>query len=144
MSHEIDMRPGDHWMYRGHRIAPSLATADAETARIDGLLDGGSRVVALADEGELTEKAFQEKVVALAKACGWLVYHTFDARRSEPGFPDLILIRGEYMLAVELKTAAGKVTEAQQKWITAFARVGDVDARVWRPNDWPEIESMVR
>ena len=37
----------------------------------------------------LNEKKFQSQVVRIAKVFGWLCYHTYDSRRSEPGFPDL-------------------------------------------------------
>ena len=36
-----------------------------------------------------TEKGFQAAVVELARLRGWLVYHTYDSRRSAKGFPDL-------------------------------------------------------
>ena len=41
----------------------------------------------------MTEKQFMAQVVELAKLKGWLVYHTYDSRRSEPGFPDLCMVR---------------------------------------------------
>ena len=41
----------------------------------------------------LTEAQLQEMVVARSKALGWLVYHTYDSRRSASGFPDLVLAR---------------------------------------------------
>lgn len=49
---------------------------------------------ALADASLTTEAAFQIRVVRLLTDHGYAVYHTHDSRRSEPGFPDLIAIRG--------------------------------------------------
>ncbi|MEW6583441.1 MAG: VRR-NUC domain-containing protein, partial [Actinomycetota bacterium] len=55
----------------------------------------------------LSEAAFQDQVVDLARLRGWLVYHTFDSRHSAAGFPDLILARGDRLVAAELKTQRG-------------------------------------
>ncbi|WP_372699404.1 VRR-NUC domain-containing protein [Arthrobacter sp. JSM 101049] len=84
-----------------------------------------------------SEKEFQEQVVAGAKSLGWLVYHTHDSRRSEPGFPDLVLVqpvRGRVLFR-ELKTQKGRTTQAQDTWIEALTRAGQ-DAAIWRPSDW--------
>jgi hypothetical protein len=88
----------------------------------------------------LDEAAFQARVVAEAKRCGWEgVYHTYDSRRSEEGFPDNVMIRGAVLLVAELKTETGRTTPAQERWLNLFRAVG---ARVflWRPSDWFEIK----
>lgn len=42
----------------------------------------------------MTEKAFQDAVVAHAEASGWFCYHVFDSRKAtKRGFPDLVLVR---------------------------------------------------
>jgi hypothetical protein len=74
----------------------------------------------------MTEKQLQAAIVGAAQRLNWLVYHTHDSRRSQPGFPDLVL---------ELKTMRGKVTTEQQQWLDALTNAGQ-DAAVWRPNDW--------
>lgn len=79
------------------------------------------------------ERELQSKVLSLAKLHGWIAYHTFDSRRSAPGFPDLILLRGERCLALELKRTHEHPTEEQLSWLRAFARVRFVDAAVVRP-----------
>lgn len=81
----------------------------------------------------MTEKELQQAVLDLARSKGWKAYHTFDSRRSEPGFPDAILIRGERLIAVEFKSEKGKLTEAQTDWLEAFRDVWVVDAIVVRP-----------
>ena len=48
-------------------------------------------------------------VVDLARTLGWRVYHTYDSRRSQPGFPDLVLVR-ERILFLELKSETGKLS----------------------------------
>lgn len=86
---------------------------------------------------QMTEKVFQQAVQNLATRSGWLSYHTHDSRRSEPGFPDLVLVHEKRGLILyrELKTQTGKATAAQQRWIRALTAAG-ADAAIWRPLDW--------
>jgi hypothetical protein len=78
----------------------------------------------------------------VARAHGWLVYHTHDSRRSDEGFPDLVLVR-EAVLMYELKTNTGKLTPAQQTWLTLLERTGQVECGVWRPRDLAAIEARL-
>lgn len=41
-----------------------------------------------------SEKQFEAAVVEYSKLNGWLSFHAFDSRRSEPGFPDRVFVRG--------------------------------------------------
>jgi len=82
----------------------------------------------------MTEKDLLEQCRAAAKVLGLLCYHTHDSRRSEPGFPDLVIVGRRGVLMRELKTERGKVTVAQTVWLNALDDVG-VDADVWRPTD---------
>lgn len=86
------------------------------------------------------EKQFQDQVVQLAKHCGWLVYHTYDSRWSEPGFPDLLMMRGERIVVAELKAVTGRVSQDQRKWLAAFKRISYIETFLWRPTDWDEVE----
>ncbi|MGW9825080.1 VRR-NUC domain-containing protein [Brevibacterium pityocampae] len=79
----------------------------------------------------MSEKQFQEHVIALAHRLGWLVYHPFDSRRSAPGFPDLVLVR-ERTLFRELKSATGVLSPPQRTWLAAL-RTSGADADVWKP-----------
>ena len=87
-----------------------------------------------------------DRVIAAAKASGWLVYHTHDARRSAPGFPDLVLCQaGRQVLFVECKTETGRLTPAQIEWLaTLQASDRTVYAEVWRPYDWERILRLLR
>ena len=85
----------------------------------------------------MTEKQFQTQIVMVAKANGWIVYHTYDSRRSEPGFPDLVLVR-DRVLFRELKTNTGRVSVAQKDWGDALTKAG-ADFKVWRPSDLKAI-----
>jgi hypothetical protein len=85
----------------------------------------------------VNEKQFQQTVVTYAKYAGWdLVYHTHDSRRSEAGFPDLVMVRAadKRVIYRELKTETGKLTRAQKAWIDTLQAAG-ADADVWRPRD---------
>lgn len=86
----------------------------------------------------MTEKQFQSHIVQFAKMRGWLVYHTYDSRRSEPGFPDLVLVRGKRVLFRELKTNKGRLTFHQIKWGKQL-RDADSDYDVWRPSMMKDI-----
>lgn len=91
----------------------------------------------------MNEKQFQEAVIEYARLTGWLVYHTYDSRRSQPGFPDLVMLKGRRSLYVELKSEKGKVTDNQKAWLAALREAGHMTI-VWRPSDWPEIERLLR
>jgi len=87
-----------------------------------------------------TEAAFLALVREVARGYGWTTYHTHDSRRSEPGFPDLVLVR-ERVVFAELKTVKGKVTPEQRVWLAALEGAGEV--YVWRPTDWDAIHSAL-
>ena len=90
------------------------------------------------------EQPYQAAIIRAARLTGWLVYHTHDSRRSEPGFPDLIMVRGTRMIAAEVKSVSGRVSQAQQAWLDAIGAVDAVSAHVWRPDDWDQIVDMLR
>lgn len=98
----------------------------------------------------MTERELSEAVRELATMFGWRMYHTYDSRRSEPGFPDLILLRKGSMIVAELKTEKGKLSAAQEEWMDDFRWVlaeswGGLDyVEVWRPSDLDEIARVLR
>ena len=96
-----------------------------------------------------TEKGFQAAVIELATLRGWLVYHTYDSRRSAKGFPDLCMVRGGTLIFAELKAKRGVLTSPQEEWILRLIGVktrtgGEVKVFVWRPSDWNEIEETLK
>lgn len=91
----------------------------------------------------LTEAEWQEWVENLATLRDWKHYHTHNSRRSDEGFPDLVLARGSKLIVAELKKEGGKVSEAQREWLQAFALTG-VDAYTWWPHDIEEVEEVLR
>jgi VRR-NUC domain len=92
---------------------------------------------------EISEKAWMATVLEAARACGWLAYHTHNSRRSAPGFPDVVAVRGGRVLFVELKAEGGRLSEAQAEWLAALGGAG-ADVHVWRPSDWDLVQEVLR
>lgn len=87
----------------------------------------------------MSEAEFQAMVIELAELNGWMVYHTRDSRRSQPGFPDLVMVRAGRMIAAELKSETGKATGSQEAWLDLLGEVDGVEAWLWRPSHWDQI-----
>ena len=129
----------------------SDATRDAWTARVRELYaKQGKAAPATEPEPEpapepraRTEDQLLRAVIELALRCGWLAHHVHDSRHEEwgtsPGFPDLVLVRGAEVLVAELKSNSGRVSKEQQRWLASFMARG-IEAYVWRPRDWDQIE----
>lgn len=83
----------------------------------------------------MTERELSEDVRTLADTLGLLAYHTYDSRRSEPGFPDWVIAGPRRVLFRELKTEAGRLTLSQVRWGEVLRSAG-ADYDVWRPSDW--------
>ena len=93
----------------------------------------------------VTEKQLQGLVIEAALIAGWLAFHAYDSRRSQPGFPDLVLVRGSEALFVELKSAHGRLSVDQREWIEALAGVEHVEAMVVRPDGADDlVERLTR
>ena len=88
-------------------------------------------------DAHVSEKEFMEQVIACARWNGFLVYHPFDSRRSESGYPDLTLVHPgrRVLIFSELKRHDGILTRPQEAWRDALTAFG-ADYRVWRPQDW--------
>lgn len=90
-----------------------------------------------------TEKRFLQQLKDLSRLCGWRAYHTLDSRGSDPGFPDLVLVRSPELVFAELKTEKGLPTPDQEAWLQALSNCTAHQTRLWRPSDWPEIEATL-
>jgi hypothetical protein len=80
----------------------------------------------------MTERQLQDAVRRAARETGWLHFHPHDSRRSEPGWPDSVFVKGDRLLYRELKAAKGRLSPAQREWLDALAIAGQ-DVAVWRP-----------
>lgn len=88
----------------------------------------------------VSERAWQQQVVDLALLNGYVVYHTYRSDRSQPGYPDLTLVRADPpdTLWVECKTMTGRLSPEQRTWLDTLTVAGN-DAYCWRPSDWDEV-----
>lgn len=101
----------------------------------------------------LTEAVFQRHTTELATLTGWRWMHVRRSVRgetggwttatTEPGWPDLVLWRPGQLLFRELKSDTGKLTEPQRDLLLSLRAAG-ADVEVWRPSDWPLIETKLR
>lgn len=89
-----------------------------------------------------TEAQWQHVVTDLAKLLGWHPWHNTVAWRSDPGWPDLVLVRDRVVYA-ELKAERGKLTAAQEVWL-ARLRAAGAEVHVWRPTDLDAVRECLR
>jgi len=82
----------------------------------------------------VTEAELQRLVAELCARLGLAHYHTYDSRRSEPGWPDSVII-GRKIIYRELKSRDGVLKPEQRRWGRVIERAGG-DYAVWRPADW--------
>lgn len=90
------------------------------------------------------ERDFQRQLKAAAARAGWLYYHVANSKRSEPGFPDTVLVKGSTVLFAELKMPWGVLSPAQRIWGDALSKVERVEYHVWVPDDFAEISERLR
>jgi hypothetical protein len=91
----------------------------------------------------VTEAQFQSQVLHLARLYGWLPYHTYDSRRSHPGWPDLVLLRPPRLLFIELKAERGRLRPEQRRWLGDLAACGH-EVAVFRPDDLQRIPGYLK
>ena len=113
----------------------------------------------------LTERDFMRQVTELAELFGWQWAHFRPAMTTTgwrtavsgplgKGWPDLVLVRPNAaprrLAFVELKRDGAKTQPDQDRvldvlddlrWSSALA---GVETYVWRPEDWPQIETILR
>lgn len=95
----------------------------------------------LAAEDMSPEWRFQARIIQVAEAQGWRVFHPNTNKRNKAGYWDLTMVRaGWKILCIEVKTNTGLVEPEQQAWLReAWASRSEVVAEVWRPADWQRL-----
>jgi hypothetical protein len=90
---------------------------------------------------DMTEKVWQQSVSDLFRSLGWRGYHTLRSKGSQPGYPDLTLVR-DRVVFLELKTESGKTTGKQKEWLSALERAG-ADVYVVRPRHMQALATVL-
>lgn len=93
----------------------------------------------------MTEAELQAAVIEAAHLFKWLVHHVKPARtpdgkyltriQGDAGFPDLVMVRGDRTLFVELKSATGRLRPEQKTWLNRLTDAHQ-ETFVWFPVDW--------
>ena len=104
-----------------------------------------------------TETEFQAQVVRAARMFRWMVSHMTLPQRSEPGVPDLLMVRPPRVVFAELKSETGRLTikqryspktgrslPNQKDWKDAFESCPGVEYYLWRPTDWEDLVEVLR
>lgn len=101
-----------------------------------------------------TEAQFQARVQQLATFLGWEWIHIQRGLNDRgywrtpvtgdlgPGWPDLVMLKGDRMLAVELKVSTN-LTPTQERVLGILGATGYIEVYVWRPSDWDEITEVL-
>jgi len=94
---------------------------------------------------QVTEAQLLARVREVAKRLGYMTYHVFNARKSEPGFCDLVLAQAHHpVIFTELKTTEGHLAPAQRLWRDALQASTGVEYYLWRPSDLEAIVEILR
>lgn len=102
----------------------------------------------------MTETELLQVVLETAALFGWRTLHLRPARTAAgwrtavsgdgAGFPDVLAVRGNRIIAAELKSHRGQLSAEQQVWLDALSTVAET--YVWRPEQWTDgtIEAVLR
>ena len=93
---------------------------------------------------DLLEKDWQKQVRQLADQLGYSGYHTFNSRRSDTGFPDLVLVspQRQRIIYLELKRETGKVSDRQAEWVRDLHAAG-AEVYVARPRHLQALAAVL-
>jgi hypothetical protein len=103
---------------------------------------------------EQSEAQFQASVMQLATMYGWEWLHIQKAMNDRayhrtpaigslgPGWPDLVLLKGNRLIFAELKSEKGKVTPNQRGVLGMLSATGH-QVFLWRPSDWDRIVEVL-
>lgn len=100
----------------------------------------------------MTEGEWLDQVTEIAERMGWSWLHLRPARTAHgwrtpvsgplgAGWPDLILVRDDRIIAAELKSADGRPSPAQLLVLTLLQ--GVAETYVWRPDDFDDVARVL-
>jgi len=104
------------------------------TRRSGGPRSPAARLGHLPPQPAEGEAALQAFVRAECRHRGLLHYHTHRSDRSEPGFPDSVIVGPGGLLFRELKSQTGRPSPDQLRWLQQLRAAG-ADAAIWTPDD---------
>lgn len=95
-------------------------------------------------DATVSETTFRGAVCDLLTARNWRWSYIPDSRKVQghAGIPDIIAVRGERLLFIELKTERGRLSPAQQVWHKALDFTA-AESYVFRPHDAQRIERIL-
>lgn len=100
-----------------------------------------------------SEASWQDQVIQYAELRGWAWMHVLRGfvkgrwvtNTQGPlghGWPDLIMVRGDRVLAVELKAQDGKLSNDQMRVLAMFDMT-NIECYVWRPLDLAQVMDVL-
>ena len=101
----------------------------------------------------MTEAQFMQQIIDLAHLYSWHIAHFRPAWSSNgtrcmtavsadgAGWPDLVLVKGKRIIFWEVKSAKGKLSEAQWEWMARLKEVAQ--AEVVQPHQWDYIQEVL-
>lgn len=99
----------------------------------------------------VTETELQGQIVELARICGWRTMHVrrslgrgrkWTTTTSVAGWPDLVAWRPGRFIAIEVKSATGKLSDEQTDVLASLTAAG-VETYVVRPADFDAIATVL-
>jgi VRR-NUC domain len=100
----------------------------------------------------VTERDWQKTVTDALSALGWTWTHFRPAKTAKgwrtplsghKGFPDVVAVRGERVLFLELKAERGRLSSEQAHWCAALGLAGQ-SVHVVRPSDFDWLVEVIR
>jgi hypothetical protein len=102
----------------------------------------------------ISERAFQLAIWRHAESDGWKCHYQYRSAQKlangqyrglgTAGWPDVIAVRGDRLLAIEVKKETGSPTPEQRVWIAALNGVPGITAMIVRPRDANAVMEMLR
>jgi hypothetical protein len=94
----------------------------------------------------MTEAELTGAVLDLLDVLGWRAMHTRPARTAHGwrtplqgptavGWPDIVAVKGDRLLAAELKVGRNKPSPDQLAWLDALSAAG-AETHIWTDSDW--------